>query len=153
MPAADDVLYETERQTGTASAWGEPCLYMHGWWKNVSLNGSQLSAALRTAKTSRGNKTYYYNTAIINYPLSLIITVSFALTYTHLHTCTMRIFPWGSPRRVQGNRLVLVTYCSLLHYKLSDLSIVSFNLPLLYILIERNKREKKGRKNSPLRPV
>lgn len=38
------------RQTEIKRVGGEPCLYMHGWWKNVSLNGSQLSAALRTAK-------------------------------------------------------------------------------------------------------
>lgn len=66
---------QTERRSETEmkSAGGEPCLYMHGWWKNVSLNGSQLSLALRIAKTSQGNKIchYYYYTAIINYPLSL----------------------------------------------------------------------------------
>lgn len=55
------------RKTEMKRVGGEPCLYMHGWWKNVSLNGSQLSAALRTAKTSQGNKIwhYYYYTAII----------------------------------------------------------------------------------------
>lgn len=75
------------------SAGGEPCLYMHGWWKNVSLNGSQLSTALRTAKTRRGNKIwhYYYYPAIINYPLSPSLPnfhclCSFLSTHAHVHT-------------------------------------------------------------------
>lgn len=38
------------------SAGEQPCPYMHGWWKNVSLNGSQLSTALRKARPSHGNK-------------------------------------------------------------------------------------------------
>lgn len=87
------------------SAGGEPCLYMHGWWKNVSLNGSQLSTALGTAKTSQGNKIwhyYYYYTAIINYPLSLTFTVSLSFwdRCTHhidLHTHNL-ILPWSLRR-------------------------------------------------------
>ena len=79
------------RETEMKSAGGEPCLYMHGWWKNVSLNGIQLSTALRTAKTSQGNKIwhhYYYYTAILNYPLSLLLSLSLSLTeiqtFTHI---------------------------------------------------------------------
>lgn len=43
------------RQKEMKRAGGEPCLYMHGWWKNVSPNGTQLSTALRTAKTRQEN--------------------------------------------------------------------------------------------------
>lgn len=74
------------RETAMKSAGGQPCLYMHGWWKNVSLNGSQLSAALTRAKTGQGNKIwhyYCYYTAIINYPLSSAFTV--CLAYVHMH--------------------------------------------------------------------
>lgn len=86
------------RETEMRSAGAAPCLYMHARWKNVSLNGSQLSAALRTAKTSQGNKIwhyyYYYYAAIINYPLSLTFTVF--LTQTHTHTSVHPlIFPWS----------------------------------------------------------
>ena len=79
------------------SAGAAPCLYMHARWKNVSLNGSQLSAALRTTKTSQGNKIwhyyhyYYYYAAIINYPLSLTFTVF--LTPTHTNERTPPDFP------------------------------------------------------------
>ena len=71
-------------ETEMKSVGGEPCLYMHGWWKNVSLNGSQLSTALRTAKTRQGNKIWdnYWYTAITNYPPSP--TVSFC---AEMHTC------------------------------------------------------------------
>lgn len=78
---------QTERETEMKSAGGEPCLYMHGWWKNVSLNGSQLSTALRTAKTCQGNKIwhYYYYPAIINYPLSPLLSPSPLLPRTGAH--------------------------------------------------------------------
>lgn len=71
-----DVFGERERQQPDRRvkemelkrAGGQPCLYMHGWWKNVSPNGSQLPTALRTAKTHWGNKIWHYP-LIINYPL------------------------------------------------------------------------------------
>ncbi len=106
------------RETEMKSAGGEPCLYMHGWWKNVSLNGSQLSAALRTAKTSQGNKIwhyYYYYTAIINYPFSPAFAVSLSflhrrtrsntsnrLTQTHTHVLTPLIFSWSQLSCIWG---------------------------------------------------
>ena len=86
------------RETEMKSAGGQPCLYMLGWWKNVSLNGFQLSAALTRAKISHGYKIwhyYCYYTAIINYLLSLTVTVSLAHVHTHhiyIHT-NMRPHP------------------------------------------------------------
>lgn len=89
------------RETEMRSAGAAPCLYMHARWKNVSLNGSQLSAALRTAKTSQGNKIwhyyYYYYAAIINYPLSLTFTVFLTQTHTHTRAYT----PWFSLEALQ----------------------------------------------------
>lgn len=111
------------------SAGGEPCLSMHGWWKNVSLNGSQLSAALTRAKTSQGNKIWHYHcyyTAIINYPLSLLLSLSFwlssidahvhthhthRLAHTHTHImCTPLIFPWSLGRTWKSKSAKMTNY-------------------------------------------
>lgn len=87
----DRQIAEARSETAMRSAGGEPCLYMHGGWKNVSLNGSQLSAALRTAKTSQGNKIWHY----YYYTLQLSITLSLFLCNTdaHVNTHALHFFP------------------------------------------------------------
>lgn len=101
---------ERQRETEMKSAGAQPRLYMHGWWKNVSLNGFQLSTALRTAKTSQGNKIWhhYYYTAILNYPLAFTVSLfrsnARALKYRKgLKRARFYFFPW-KPRRIRGEQ-------------------------------------------------